>query len=103
MTGVQTCALPISHIPGGSVNKESTSNAADPGSIPGLGRSLGEGNSYPLQYSCLSSIPWTEEPGRLQSVGSQRVGHDRVTDLHLNTPKISDLQLNSNTRKKYNR
>ena len=30
---------------------------------------------YPLQYSCLE-IPWTEEPGRLQSMGLQRVGHD---------------------------
>ena len=28
-------------------------------------------------------IPWTEEPGRLQSMGSQRVGYDRVTKLHL--------------------
>ena len=27
-------------------------------------------------------IPWTEDPGRLQSMGSQRVGHDRVTSLH---------------------
>ena len=65
--------------PAGSDSKESACNAGDPGSIPGLGRSLGEGNSYPLQYSCLCSIPWTEEPGRLQSMGSQRVGHDRVT------------------------
>ena len=41
---------------GGSVGKESTSNAGgtgDPCSIPGLGRSPGEGNGYPLQYSCL--------------------------------------------------
>ena len=36
---------------------------------------LGEGNGTPLQYSCLE-IKWTEEPGRLQSMGSQRVGHD---------------------------
>ena len=35
----------------------------------------GEGNGTPLQYSCLK-IPWTEEPGRLQSMGSLRVGHD---------------------------
>ena len=35
----------------------------------------GEGNGNPLQYSCLE-IPWTEEPGGLQSMGSQRVGHD---------------------------
>ena len=39
--------------PGGSAGKESTCNARDLGSIPGLGRSPGEGNSYPLQYSGL--------------------------------------------------
>ena len=33
-------------------------NAGDPGSIPGLGRSPGEGNGNPLQYSCLEKIPW---------------------------------------------
>ena len=55
--------------------KASAYNVGDPGSIPGLGRSPGEGNGTPLQYSCWK-IPWTEEPGRLQSVGSQRVGHD---------------------------
>ena len=37
--------------PDGSAGKESTCNAADLGLIPGLGRSPGEGNSYPLQYS----------------------------------------------------
>jgi len=42
----------------------------------------GEGNGNPLQYSCLE-IPWTEEPGRLQSMGSQRVRHDWVTSLSL--------------------
>ena len=36
---------------------------------------IGEGNGTPLQYSCLEN-PWAEEPGRLQSTGSQRVGHD---------------------------
>jgi len=39
--------------PGGSVGKESTCNAGDTGSIPGLGRSPGEGHGNPLQYSCL--------------------------------------------------
>ena len=38
-----------------SVGKESTCNAGDPGSIPGLGRSAGEGISYPLQYL---GLPW---------------------------------------------
>ena len=43
--------------------------------IPVLGRFPGVGSSNPLQYSCWK-IPWTEEPGRLQSIGSQRVGRD---------------------------
>ena len=43
----------------------------DMGSIPGLGRSPGKGNGNPLQYSCLE-MPWTEEPGGLQSMGSQK-------------------------------
>ena len=38
--------------PGGSDGKESACNTGDPGSIPGSGRSLGEGNGNPLQYSC---------------------------------------------------
>ena len=50
--------------PGGSDSKESTCNAGDVGSIPGSGRSAGEGNGYPLQYFG-RKIPWTEEPGRL--------------------------------------
>ena len=41
--------------PGGSDGKESACNAGDPGSIPELGRSLGEGNGYPLQYSFLKN------------------------------------------------
>ena len=41
--------------PGGSNGKESTCKAGDPGSIPGSGRSSGEGNGYPLQYSCLEN------------------------------------------------
>ena len=38
-------------------------------------RDFGEGNGTPLQYSCLEN-PWAAEPGRLQSKGSLRVGHD---------------------------
>ena len=62
-------------IPGGSDGKAFAYNAGDPGSIPGLGRSPGEGNGNPLQYLAWK-IPWTEESGRLQSMRSQRVGHD---------------------------
>ena len=41
--------------PGGSDGKEPVSNAGDHGLTPGLGRSSGEGNDYPLQYSCLEN------------------------------------------------
>ena len=41
--------------PGGSDGKASAYNAGEPGSIPGLGRSSGEGNGNPLQYSCLDN------------------------------------------------
>ena len=102
-------------LPGSSAGKESACIAGNPGSIPGSGRSPGEGRGYTPQYSwaslvaqrlkCLPRmretrvqflgredplekemaihsstlawrIPWREEPGRLQSTGSQRVGHD---------------------------
>ena len=44
--------------------------------VPSLGweDSPGKGNGYPLQYSCMGN-PWTEEPGGLQSMESQRIGH----------------------------
>ena len=48
--------------PGGSGRKVSACNAGDPGSIPGLGRSPGEGNGNPFQYCCLENSmdrgPW---------------------------------------------
>ena len=44
----------------------------------------GEGNGIPLQYSCLEN-PMVEEPGRLQSMGSLRVGHDWTASLSLFT------------------
>ena len=108
-------AIPNLVFPGSSAGKESACNAGDPSSIPGSGRSPGDGRGYPLQYSwaslvaqtvknCLQcgrpgfnpwagTIPWrrawqstpvflpgesprTEEPGGLQSMGSQRVGND---------------------------
>ena len=62
---------------GGSEVKAFASNAGNSDSIPGSGRSPGEGNGNPLQYYCLATLkPRTEELGRLQSMGSQRVGHD---------------------------
>ena len=69
------CFIGVKDFPGGSVGKE-PANARDAGSAPGSGRSSGEGNSNPLQCS-VWRIPWTEEPdGYIQSIGSQRVGHD---------------------------
>ena len=56
--------------PGGSDGKEFACNEEDPGSIPGLGRSPGEGNDNPLQHAAWR-IPWTEEPGRLQCMEFQ--------------------------------
>ena len=47
----------------------------DAGLIPGSGRSPGGGNGNPLQYSCLENL-MDEEPGGLQSMGSQRVRHN---------------------------
>ena len=47
----------------------------DSSSIPGLGGSPGGEHSNSSQYSCLESL-WTEEPGGLQSMGSQRVVHE---------------------------
>ena len=47
-----------------------------------LASESGEGSGTPLQYSCLEN-PRTEEPGRLQSMGSLRVGHDLATSLSL--------------------
>ena len=47
----------------------------DVGSITGSGRSPGGGHGNPLQYSCLENL-WIEKPDRLQSTGSQTVGHD---------------------------
>ena len=49
--------------------KNFPANVGDAGLIPGLGRSLGGGNGYPLQYSCLENS--TEEPSGLQSMALQ--------------------------------
>ena len=56
--------------PGGSAGKEFTCNVGDLGLIPGLGRSPGEGNNYPLHYSGL------ENSMDCMVMKSQRVGHD---------------------------
>ena len=61
-------------ISGGASGKEPTCQAGDVrdvGSVPGLGRSLGEGNGNPFQFLAWE-IPRREEPDRLQSMGSQK-------------------------------
>ena len=75
-------------------SKESACHAGDTvdvGSIPGLGRSPGGGNGN--QSSILAwRIPWTEEPGGLQSMESQRVRHDWATEhtlMHLLPARVS--------------
>ena len=82
-------------LPWGLSNKESACNVGDPGSVPGFGRSPGEGYGNPLQYSCLEN-PMEEEPGGSQSVGSQRVTHKLKTTqlirIELDQPRQTGLE-----------
>ena len=64
--------------PHSSVGKESAYSARDPGSIPGLERSPGEGNGNPLQYSCLEN-PMGRRAWQAIVHGLARVGHDLMT------------------------
>ena len=74
--------------PGGSDGKESACKARDLGSIPELERPLEKGIA--THSSILAwGIPWTEEPGRLQSMVSQRVRHDWATFTHSLTHHVS--------------
>ena len=68
-------AMPLG-FPGGSAGKNLPGNAGDTGSIPGSGKSSGEGNDNPLQYSCLGNPMdrrawWATVPQ-----GRKRVGHN---------------------------
>ena len=62
--------------PSGSDCKESACHVGDLGSIPGLGRSPGEGHDSILAWT----IPWTEEPDKPQSMGSQ--SQTQLSDFH---------------------
>ena len=62
--------------PGVPVEKNPPANAGNAGSIPGSGRPPGKGNGYTLQYSCLENSMDREAAWWLQSMRSQRVGHD---------------------------
>ena len=83
-------SLPLEGFPGGSDGKAFACNAGDLGSIPGSGRSL-EKAMAPHSSTVAWKIPWTEEPGRLQSTGSQRVRHDWATSLHFTSSPFIHL------------
>ena len=74
-----------SGFPGGSDGKESSCSAGDLGSIPGLGRSPGEGNSNPLQYSCLEN-PMDRGVWWATVHGEARVRHKLATKLLVYIP-----------------
>ena len=78
----------------GSDGKESPCNAGDLSLIPGWGRSPGKRNGYPLQCSCLEKS-MEEEPGWLQSMGSQRVRHDWATNTISDGPVVKNPPCNS--------
>ena len=71
----------LSSVPGSSAGKESACNARDPGSIPGSGRSPGEGNSYPLQYSDLENSTDYIVDGVTNS-------RTRLSDFHFHSPSL---------------
>ena len=68
-------SLFILDFPGGSDGKVSACNAGDLGSIPGWEDPL-EKEMATHSSTLAWKIPWTEEPGKLRSMGSQRVGHN---------------------------
>ena len=72
--------------PGGSDGKEPACNAGEPGSIPGSGRSLGEGNGYPLQYSCVKNS--MDREARWATVHAVAVS-DTTEQLTLSFPKFN--------------
>ena len=77
--GKQDYKYTYTGFPDAQMVKRSTCSAEDLGSIPASGRSPGEGNGYPLQYSCLE-IPQTEEPGGLQPMVLQGCQELAITE-----------------------
>ena len=72
--------MEVCDFPGGSVDRASTYNAGDLGLILGSGRSSGEGNGNPPQYSCLEN-PMSKGAWQAIVHGVTRVGHDVLTKL----------------------
>ena len=79
----QLISLGIRDFPGGSDGKIICLQCGRPGFDPWVGKIPLEKEMAAHSSIVAWKIPWTEEPGRLQSMGSQRVGHDRATSLSL--------------------
>ena len=74
-------------LPGSSAGKESACNGGDPSSIPGLGRSPGEGIGYPLQYSWASMVAqMVKNPLGMQETWIRSLGWEDAA-LEVNTQK----------------
>ena len=72
--------------PGGSDGKASAYNAGDPGSIPGLGRSPGEGNGNPLQYSWASLVAqMVKNPSAMQETWLQSLDWEDPLEKEIET------------------
>ena len=74
--------------PGGSDGKESPCNSGDPDWIPESERFTRRREQLPTAVFLPGESPWTEEPGRLQSMGSQRVRHDWATNNTFNSELV---------------
>ena len=99
--------------PHSSVGKESTRDAGDPGSIPGLGRSVGKGLGYPLQYSWASlvaqlvknlpamwetwvrSLGWEDPPGEGKGYPLQYSGLENAMDCIVHAVAKSQTRLSN--------
>ena len=84
------CLLFVFKIPWWLRGKESTCNAGDGGSTPGLGRSSGEGNGNPLQYSCLGN-PMDRGAWRAAVCGATKSQTRRSTHSHTTPYELIDF------------
>ena len=94
------CYLPYGGFPGGSGGKESTCNARDLASIPGLGRSAGEGNSFPLRYSGLENSMDSVDHGVLKSWTRLSDFHFHVMSMILKKRKMNKCKSETSRNRK---